>query len=156
LTAASPGTATRDAGTGSAVTLAEPIQAKSRVFPERVRLGEPFLYEIELVHRPDQRFDLRLPPELGPFEMLEHSRNRVDGAKESTTAFRIKLALFDLGKQKIPDFTFDEVEPNASGQYLVPGAEVEGISSLPKNAEEKGAELYDIKPPEDVPIRTYQ
>src|SRR5262249_52683288 len=42
-----------------------------------------------------------------------------------------------------------------SGNFLVPGIAVQSTSSLPAGAE-RGEELRDIKPPEDVPIRSYR
>jgi hypothetical protein len=133
-----------------------PLDFTQRVIPEQVRLGSPFEYELVIRHRPDQRFELRAPKDLGPFELLEQLRSRTDQATDATTSFKLKLSLFELGKKRLPDLTFEVTQPAGTGQFVVPGIEVEGLSSLPKEADQREPTLYDIKAPEGVPIRTYR
>lgn len=141
---------------GGAVQPVAPLDFTQRVIPERVRLGSPFEYELVIRHRPDQRFELRAPKDLGPFELLEQLRSRTDQATDATTSFKLKLSLFELGKKRLPDLTFEVTQPPGTGHFVAPGIEVEGLSSLPKDADQREPTLYDIKAPEGVPIRTYR
>ena len=118
-------------------------------------MGEPFSYEIVIRHPLSQRYELRPPSNDGPFELLGQSRNRVDAKDSATTTFVLKLALFGLGQNKLPDVAFEIIDSDRSGNFLVPGIAVQATSALPAGAE-RGEELRDIKPPEDVPIRSYR
>lgn len=140
--------ASADAGQG-------PLSVKRHVEPKSVLLGEPFEYRLVITHPKDQRYELITPSALGPFELLEHQRRRVDGEGDATTTFVVRLSLFELGKQKLPDLSFDVATETGRFQWVAEGLEVEGRSSLPPDAEEKGADLYDIRPPEVVPVRSW-
>ena len=150
LLAASAG----DAGSSSPKPL-QPLSFTSRADPDRVHLGEPFSYELVIRHPRTQRYDLRPPASEGAFELLGQSRNRADAKDDAITTFTLRLALFELGARKLPDLTFDVAEGDRFGKFIAPGVAVEGVSSLPNDAE-KGAELRDIKPPLEVPIRSYR
>jgi hypothetical protein len=141
---------------GGAVPEVAPLHFTQRVIPEQVRLGSPFEYELVIRHRPDKRFELRAPKDLGPFELLEQRRSRTDQASDAITSFKLKLSLFELGKKRLPDLTFEVTQPAGTGQFVVPGIEVEGLSSLSKDVDQREPSLYDIKAPEDIPIRTYR
>jgi hypothetical protein len=146
--------AAADAGS-KAPDLVQPLSFKSRADPEQVQLGEPFSYELVIGHRPGQRYDLRPPSSDGAFELLGQSRNRIDAKDSATTTFTLKLALFELGRKKLPDLTFEVIEADRAGKFVAPGLEVEAVSSLAKESEKEEA-LRDIKPPEDVPVRSYR
>jgi hypothetical protein len=133
-----------------------PLQFRSWVEPKRVRLGEPFLYQLVITHSLAQRYELRIPAAMGPFELLDQSRLRQDAKEAATTTFKLKLALFELGKNTLPDLELQVVEGGEVDRFVAAGMEVEGISSLPADVGDKGASLYDIKPPEEVPIRSYR
>jgi hypothetical protein len=138
-----------------ALILATGLQ--SRVVPDKAQLGEPFVYELILTHDKAQRVELRTPTGLDAFELLDQKRSRVDGADTATTTFKLQLSLFELGKKKLPDLTFDLVDENGGvTQFVAPGLEVEAASSLPKDADEKGEGLYDIRGNEDVPVRSWR
>lgn len=134
----------------------EPLGFQQRVSPKEVLLGEPFTYELVVTHPKDQRYELEAPGALGAFELLAQSRQRVDGAESATTTFRLELSVFELGPQKLPNLTFEVATEQGRSEWLAPGIEVEAKSSLPPDAEEKGAELHDIHPPEVVPVRTWR
>ncbi|MHB8872620.1 MAG: hypothetical protein ACYC8T_02940 [Myxococcaceae bacterium] len=130
---------------------------QSRVEPGRVQLGEPFVYELVLTHDKGQRAELRTPGDLGAFEVLDQKRSRHDGKEAATTTFKLQLSLFELGKKKLPDLTFDLVDAEGrASQFVAPGIDVETLSALPKDADEKGEGLYDIRANEDVPVRTWR
>ena len=66
------------------------------------------------------------------------------------------MALFTLGSHVLPTLTFDVVEPQGGGVARIDGPDIEARSSLPKNADQLGAKLEDIKPNEDVPVRSWR
>ena len=144
-----------DAGRSPSGEVAPPLSFKSRADPDRVRLGEPFWYELQIQHALEQRYELRPPNSEGPFELLGQTRQRVDGKQSATTTFVLKLALFELGPKKLPELTFDVTQGDRAAKFVAPGITVEGTGSLPPGAE-KGESLRDIKPPEAVPVRSYR
>jgi len=152
--AAAPATQTSaDAGSERAV---EPLSVDRQVIPDAVRLGEPFVYRITLHHPPGQRWELRTPRDLGGYELLEQSRTRSEGKTESTTTYLLKMALFQLGSHVLPTLTFDVLDASGAGVARIDGPDIEGKSSLPKDADQIGAKLQDIKPNEDVPVRSWR
>jgi hypothetical protein len=135
---------------------AAPPRISPVVSAEKVRLGEPFTYTVTVVHAPDERWELRPPADLGPFGLRSSARKREDGPAQSTTTFGLELALFELGEHTLPTLVFDVVGGGAVRTASVSGAAVEGLSSLPPDAAQAGAELMDIKPNTDVPVRSYR
>ena len=145
--------AAADAG---AERVVEPQAVDRQVIPEAVKLGEPFVYRITLHHPPGERWELRTPRDLGGFELLEQSRTRSDGKDGSTTTYLLKMSLFALGSHVLPTLTFDVVDAQGGGVARIDGPDIEGKSSLPKDAEQLGVKLEDIKPNEDVPVRSWR
>jgi len=135
---------------------AAPPRISPEVSSEKVHLGEPFTYTLSVVHSPDERWELRTPAELGAFGLRSSGRQRTDGAGRSTTVFRLELALFELGEHALPTLVFDVVGGGAPRTASVAGPLVEGLSSLPPDAAKNGAELMDIKPNADVPVRSWR
>ena len=148
-----PGPATVDAGAERTV---QPLAVDQQVIPEAVRLGEPFVYRITVHHPPGQRWELRTPRDLGGYELLEQSRTRQDGKGESATTYLLKMALFELGSHVLPTLTFDVLDAEGAGVARIDGPDIQGRSSLPKDADQLGAKLEDIKPNEDVPVRSWR
>jgi hypothetical protein len=134
----------------------EPWDVKGRVFPQQARLGEPFTYEILFTHSKDQRFELVAPKELEKFEVLEQSRQRQDGSNASVTTFTLKLSAFELGQLTLPPFTFELTAPGVNQTVSVPGLQVEVLPTLPKDADQKGAGLFDFQPPTEVPVGSWR
>jgi len=66
------------------------------------------------------------------------------------------MALFELGPHTLPDLVFDVVAGGTAHTASVSGSSIEGLSSLPPDAATKGAELMDIKPNADVPVRSWR
>ena len=151
--AAAPAPSAADAGVERAI---EPLSVDRQVIPDKVRLGDPFVYRITLHHPPGQRWELRTPRDLGGYELVEQSRTRSDGKTESTTTYLLKMALFELGSHVLPSLTFDVIDASGGGVARIDGPDIEAKSSLPKNSEQRGAKLEDIKPNEDVPIRSWR
>jgi hypothetical protein len=126
------------------------------VSAEKVKLGEPFSYTVTVAHSPEERWELRPVADLGPFGLRSSGRQRTDGKDQSTTTFRLEMALFELGEHTLPTLVFDVVGGGAARTASVSGAMVEGLSSLPPDASANGAALMDIKPNADVPVRSYR
>ncbi len=135
---------------------AVPPRISPEVSAEKVRLGEPFTYTVKVAHSPDERWELRTPTDLGAFGLRASARQRADGPGQSTTTFRLELALFELGQHVIPTLVFDVVGGGTARTASVAGTSVEGLSSLPPDAAKNGAELMDIKPNADVPVRSWR
>ncbi len=133
-----------------------PPRISPAVSADKVRLGEPFTYTVSVVHSPDERWELRTPADLGAFGLRSSGRQRADGKAESTTTFRLELALFELGEHELPPLVFDVVGGGPPRTASVAGTRVEGLSSLPPDAAQNGAQLMDIKPNADVPVRSWR
>lgn len=136
--------------------VAPPSQLHVRAEPNKAQLGEPFVVELVVTHDPKQRYELKTPSDLGDFEYLGQARSRADGPDSSTTTVRVRLAAYVLGTLKTPTLTLDVIEPDGSTQLETAGTSVEIVSSLPPDAQSKGAGLYDVRPPEELPIRTWR
>lgn len=134
----------------------EPTAFSSHVRPERVQVGQPFVYELVIAHPAGHRYELRPWPEPSDFEVLGVERQRRDDAGGATTTFEVKLSAFQLGHLTLPDLTFDVFAETGTHPYVAKGIAIEVVSSLPPDAEEKGAGLHDIRPPEPVAVRTYR
>jgi len=132
-----------------------PMRVQSRVNPTQAKLGEPFVFEIVVTHDKAQRYELPTPGDLGAFDYVTQSRERVDGADSSTTTFQVTLQAFELGKQRVPTLEFELSDPNGTVKMPVSGPEIEIVSSLPADAD-KGADLYDVRKPEELPVRTWR
>jgi hypothetical protein len=135
---------------------APPPEIATELSAEKVRLGEPFSYQVTVVHSASERWELRPPGDLGAFGLRSSRRNRRDTAGRSSTTFQFELALFELGAHVVPTLVFDVVGDGALHPASVAGPTVEGLSSLPPDAASKGAALMDIKPNEDVPVRSWK
>ena len=134
----------------------EPLDVQSRVQPERVLLGEPFVYELVITHPADQRYELDLPPELGDFELLSQTRTPPQaGAEPAVTTFRLSLSAFQIGMVSLPEVPFVVSTPEGVRRYVAPGRTLEVGSTLPNDAQSKGEDLRDIQPPTEVAIRSF-
>ena len=136
--------------------LLPPEQLRVRVTPEHAKLGEPFTLEIVVTHDPGQRYELKTPSDLGDFEYLGQERSRVDGAGQSTTTIKVKVSAFQLGALDTPNLELEVSAPEGTATLPVPRTKVNVDTSLPADAQSKGENLYDVKPPEEVPIRSWR
>ncbi|MET0400987.1 MAG: hypothetical protein ABW123_01235 [Cystobacter sp.] len=134
----------------------KPSGVQTRVQPERVLLGEPFVYELVLTHPASHRYELDVPPDLGDFELLSQERTPPEGGKDpAVTLFRLRMSAFKLGTVTLPELTFLVSTPEGPQRFVAPGATVEVGSTLPEDAEAKGEDLHDIQPPTEVAIRSW-
>lgn len=147
---AGPGDDRADAG------VLPPLQLTVRAVEKAAKLGEPFAVEVSVTHLPEQRYELVTPGDLGDFEYLGQERKRQDGRESSTTTLTVRLSAFALGKLKTPGLSLEVSAPEGVVTLPVPGVEVEIVSTLPPDAAQKGADMHDVRPPEEVPVRTWR
>jgi hypothetical protein len=133
-----------------------PLQLEVRANPTTVKLGEPFAVEIMVTHAPTQRYELKTPGDLGDFDYRGQERRRVDGPDSSTTTITVHLAAFVLGKQRTPALTLELADPQGATELDAAGTDVEVVTGLPPDAKDKGEALYDVRPPEEMPVRTWR
>lgn len=133
-----------------------PLRVQSHVTPARAQLGEPFVVEIVITHEKAQRYELPAPGDLEAFEYVSQERDRVDGPDSSTTTFKVSLQGFELGKQRTPTLQFELTDPAGIVKMPVSGTDVEIISSLPADSKDTGADYYDVRKPEQIPVRTWR
>lgn len=136
--------------------LAPPEQLLARVTPDTVKIGEPATLEITVTHPSDQRFELMTPGDLGDFEYLGQERRRVDGAQTSTTTIAVKLSAFQLGTLDTPALQLEIFAPQGTATLPAPRGKLNVVTSLPADAQTKGANLYDVRNPEELPIRSWR
>ena len=133
-----------------------PLRVQSHVMPVRAQLGEPFVVEIVITHEKTQRYELPIPGDLEAFEYVSQQRDRVDGPDSSTTTFKVSLQGFELGKQRTPTLQFELTDPAGIAKMPVSGTDVEIVSSLPADSKDTGADYYDVRKPEQIPVRTWR
>jgi hypothetical protein len=133
-----------------------PEQLLARVTPDQVKLGEPLTLELTITHSPNQRYELKTPGDLGDFDYLGQERSRVDGPVTSTTTIRVKLAAFQLGAQDSPKLQLEVSDAAGTALLDAPTAKVNVVSTLPADAQSKGEDLYDTRPPKELPIRSWR
>lgn len=134
----------------------EPRNLSVRLEPQQGRIGDPFVYEVVITHPKDHRYELKVPQETGDFEFLDQTRQRQDGPDSATTTFRVRMSAFALGSVAVPALPFDVATPEGPKAFTVPGRTVDVTSTLSPDAEGQGADLFDYKPPEEVPIRSWR
>ncbi len=133
-----------------------PLRVQSHVTPVRAQLGEPFVVEIAITHEKSQRYELPTPGDLEAFEYVSQHRDRVDGPDSSTTTFKVSIQGFELGKQRTPTLQFELTDPAGIVKMPVSGTDVEIVSSLPADSKDTGADYYDVRKPEQLPVRTWR
>jgi hypothetical protein len=143
------------AATPAASTLAPPIRVETRLKAGAVQLGEPFTVEVLVTHQKTQRYELSKPADSEDFDFRGVERRRVDSGEASTTSFEVSLAAFRLGKLKTPALTLT-VSDQQESTMEVAGTDVEVKSSLPPEAQKEGADLFDVRAPEALWVRTYR
>jgi hypothetical protein len=135
---------------------AQPSGFQARVLPERVLLGEPFVYELVITHPANHRYELDLPPDLGDFELLSQAREPPKaGMNPAVTTFRLKLSAFNLGMMTLPAVPFIVSTEEGPQRFVAEPRTIEVGSTLPPDAESEGADLKDIQPPTEVAIRSW-
>ncbi len=136
--------------------VAPALSVTTRAVQSQVKVGEVFAVEVVVTHDSGQRYELTAPGDWGAFDFVTSERSRHDGAESSTTTFLVKMQAFELGKQTTPSLVFETTEAAGTATMSVNGVELEVLSSLPADAQATGADLYDIRAPLEVPVRTWR
>lgn len=136
--------------------MAAPLRIQTRANPDSVQLGQPFDVEIVITHESTQRYELETPGDLGDFDYLGQARSRVDGKDSSTTTIKVQLAAFKLDKQMTPSVKLQVSAPEGVQLLEITGVQVTVVSTLPADAQTKGENRYDIRPPLELPVRTWR
>ncbi len=144
-----------DAPVPAPVAEAKPSAFVQTVSPGQAKLGEAFVRKLVITHPKEQRYELQLPGELGEFEVLNQARRREDGPDSATTTFEVRMSAFELGTRTLPPFAFEVTSSDGVARFTAPQTPVEIVATLPPDADEKGAQLHDIRPPEAVPVPSY-
>lgn len=146
-----------DADGGADAGLAPPQRVEARATSAQVVLGEHFNVEVAVTHQPDQRYELGpLAAELEDFDFVTQLRSRSDLGQTSVTTFLVTFAAFRLGTQRTPALTLEVASPAGVAQVPVEGVEVEVVGTLPASASTDGAQLFDVHPPQEVPVPSYR
>ncbi len=136
--------------------VAPAAQLVVRAKVEKAQLGEHFEVEYVITHDKGQRYELVPPSETGDFDYLSQQRSRKDGPTSTTTTVSVSWAAFALGRQTTPKVQFEVTQIDGSTRVNANGADIEIVSTLPADADKKGAALYDVHPAQPVPVRTYR
>ncbi|HVO20057.1 MAG TPA: hypothetical protein VMU15_12425 [Anaeromyxobacter sp.] len=138
------------------VPSADPIGVHARADKASVRLGEPFGYQVEIRHRPEEWYVLGKELDLSPF--------RADGARcrrdqlggEARTTCTMQLALFALGPVDVPDLLFEVDRPAGKARLSVPGPRVTGLGVIDPRAPAASLALRQVAPPVPLWVRSYR
>jgi len=129
---------------------AAPLSFEARADRARVRLGEPFAYEVTIRHRPEEWYRLPAGPALNPFQAEGVSCRRDPARAEVHTICSMRLALFALGPVDVPDLVFLVDGPTGKSRLEVPGPRITGLGILDPSLPPASISLRDIAPP--VPL----
>ncbi|MBX5481633.1 MAG: hypothetical protein IRZ16_07305 [Myxococcaceae bacterium] len=146
------GTFATDAGT---VATAKPLSITQSVEPRTVHLGEPFTRTVTVTHARGERWELHLPAEWGDFELLGQERRRNDSGDTATTVFTLKMSAFELGQRTLPALQFEVTSAEGVRSYSSDTATVEVAPTIRDADAKNGQDLYDIRPPEPLPVPSY-
>jgi len=141
---------------GPALPDADPIGFHARADRASVRLDEPFGYQVEIRHRPEERYALAGEPVLAPFRAEGVRCRREEARGEAKTTCTMRLALFALGPVDVPDLAFEVDRPEGKAQLLVPGPRVTGVGAIDPQAPAGSLALRDVAPPVPLMVRSYR
>lgn len=133
-----------------------PPEVTSTLSAAQVRIGEPFVVSLDVVHDPALRCEVRPQSGSADFEVLSQERLREDVGATSTTHFKLTLSAFKLGKLTVPAFPIEATDGTATMVLPSQPLPISVASSLPPDAGTEGAKLLDVRPPEQVLVRTYR
>jgi hypothetical protein len=130
-----------------------PRPALARAERTEVRLGEPFGYEIEVRHPADERVAIAAELDAPPFRGTGGECRRADGAAkagEVRTLCSLRLALFALGPQDVPEVRLVVRTDRGESTLAVPGPRVTGVGVIDPAAPPESLALRAPAPP--VPL----
>lgn len=133
-----------------------PTRVQVRALVDKAQLGEHFDVEYVITHDKGQRYELVTPGESADFDYLSQKRSRKDGDTSATTTIVVSWAAFTLGKKTTPAIELELTQVDQTARVQAAGTDIEIVSSLPADAAQKGAAMYDVHPSEPLPVRTYR
>jgi hypothetical protein len=139
---------------GPALPDAQPRAVKVRAEKTTVRLGEPFGYEIEVRHAPEERYALRADPPVAPFEARDVRCVRAVEGDGARTTCSLQLALFTLGEVDVPELVLDVERPGGKARLAVPGPRITAAGMLDPSADPSTLALRDVAPPVPLLVRS--
>lgn len=132
------------------------VSVKTRALSSSAKVGDVIAIEVAITHDSGQRYELEPPKGGDAFDFVTSERARHDSAESSTTTFVVKFQVFELGHQTTPALIFEVSEAAGTATTTVNGVDIEVASTLPVDANATGADLFDIRPPLEVPVRTWR
>jgi len=134
---------------------AQPRSVLARVERTEVRLGAPFVYEIEVVHPAGER--VAIAPELDapPFRGAAGTCRREPAGADVRTTCGIRLALFDLGPHDVPVVRLAVRTPGGEETLPVEGPRVTGVGNVDPAIPPGGLALRPPAPPVPLLVPTW-
>ena len=129
-----------------------PYQA--RVEKAEVQLGQPFGYEIEVRHGPGVTVSLPATLPSGAFRVEPGRCRREEAEAEVVTTCSLRLALFALGPNDVPEIGLVVSGPRGVSTLAVPGPRVTAQGVLDPDAPPEKLALRDLAPPSPLMVRT--
>jgi hypothetical protein len=129
---------------------ASPLSVLVRSERTEARLGEPFAYEIDVRHRPDESYALAGDLEAPPFRGTARGCKRTESSGEVRTTCALALALFALGPHDVPEVRLAARTPAGEAVLAVPGPRITGVGIIDPSVPADRLSLRDPAPP--VPL----
>ncbi len=123
---------------------AAPAEVHSRLSTSTPKLGEPFIWEIELRHRRAESYALPEPLALPPFELRGKACTRAPLGDDSITTCALTLALYQLGGHDLPALRLEAATPEGPRVLDVPGPRVEAAGVIDAAA---ATDSLELRPP---------
>jgi hypothetical protein len=135
-----------------------PPAASARAEKGRVRLGEPFGYEIAVRHAAAERWELPAELDLGPFRASAGACRREErrGGAHAVTTCTLTLSLLDLGAHDVPALRLRGATPAGESALEVAGPRVEAEGVIDPALPASALELRDLAPPVPLLVETWR
>jgi hypothetical protein len=145
-----PGRADPPPGKRAAAPLAVVVRAERT----EARLGEPFTYEIDVRHHPEERYTLAGDLDAPPFRARARGCTRTEAGGEARTTCALSLALFALGPHDVPAVKLAVETPAGGAALVVPGPRITGVGIIDPAAPPERLSLRDPAPPVPLLVRS--
>lgn len=134
----------------------EPREVRSRLTRGSPRLGEPFDWEIELRHPPEETWSLPSRLELPPFQATAQGCRRAAAGADVLTTCSVRLSLFELGGHDLPALRLEGAAPGGPQVLEVPGPRVTATGVIDPKAPEDQLTLRGPAPPVPLLLPTWR
>jgi hypothetical protein len=133
---------------------ASPLAVVVRAERTEARLGEPFAYEIDVRHRPEESYALAGDLEAGPFRGTARGCTRVLAKGEARTTCALSLAIFALGPHDVPEVRLAARTPAGDAALAVPGPRITGVGIIDPGVAPERLSLRPPAPPAPLLVPT--